>query len=183
MNFAIEIEILKRRIEELSRNSGNFPPITWGTIVGKLRDQADIAKNFRLKLDNNRTVTAEDQAYIKLANGTQAMKNLSEIGGSGGSLEKEHDWVSPYSYCGTAPIPADVRQGVVYALSTQTGTLAVPSPSDVRKNTPTDNTVGTADLSAQDFLDLLSTSPDPIAERLRNVATVQTTGDQITSLS
>ena len=82
-----------------------------------------------------------------------------------------------------APINADVRQGTVYALGTQTGTLAVPSPSDVRKNTPTDNTVGTADLTAQDFLDLLSTSPDPIAERLRNVATVQTTGDQITSLS
>lgn len=82
-----------------------------------------------------------------------------------------------------APIPADVRQGVTYALSSQTGTLAVPDPSDVRKNTPTDNTVGTADLSAQDFLDLLSTSPDPIAERLRNVSTVQTTGDQIASLS
>lgn len=82
-----------------------------------------------------------------------------------------------------APSPNNVRQGVTYALGSQVGTLAVPSPSDVRKNTPTDNTVGTADLTAQDFLDLLSTSSDPLAERLRNVSTVQSTGDQIASLS
>ena len=81
------------------------------------------------------------------------------------------------------PLEQDVRQGLVYGDSTFTGTLAVPSPSNVRKGVPTDNTVGTADLTAQDFLDLLSTSPDPIAERLRNVATVQSTGDQIASLS
>ena len=99
-----EIAILKKQIKDLTKKvNQNSTSVTWGTIVGKLRDQADIAKNFRLKLDKNREVTTEDQAYIKLANGTQAMKNLSEIGGSGGSLEKEHDWVSPYSYCGTAP--------------------------------------------------------------------------------
>ena len=81
------------------------------------------------------------------------------------------------------PLASDVRQGVVYGNSIFTGTLIVPSPSNVRKGVPTDATIGTADLTAQDFLDLLSTSPDPIAKRLRNVATVQTTGDQITSLS
>ena len=81
------------------------------------------------------------------------------------------------------PLASDVREGVVYGNSIFTGTLIVPSPSNVRKGVSTDATVGTADLTAQDFLDLLSTSTDPIAERLRNVATVQTTGDQITSLS
>lgn len=81
------------------------------------------------------------------------------------------------------PFEEDVRKGVIYGDGTFEGNLIVPSPSNVRKGVPTDNTVGTADLTAQDFLDLLSTSPDPIAERLRNVATVQTTGDQITSLS
>ena len=81
------------------------------------------------------------------------------------------------------PLASDVREGVVYGNSIFTGTLIVPSPSNVRKGVPTDNTLGTADLTAQDFLDLLSTSPDPIAERLRNVATVETTGDQIASLS
>lgn len=83
----------------------------------------------------------------------------------------------------TDSIPAvgDVRQGVNYTAG-NTGTLIVPSPSNVRKGVPTDATVGTADLSAQDFLDLLSTSSDAIAIRLRNVATVQSTGDQIASL-
>ena len=120
--------------------------------------------------------------------------------------------MSPYSYCGVAPddndvtvytingggtqtratltnidynvpLASDVRQGVVYGNSIFTGTLIVPSPSNVSKGVPTDATIGTADLTAQDFLDLLSTSPDLIAERLRNVSTVQTTGDQITNLS
>lgn len=103
MNIPAEIAILKKQIKDLTKKvNQNSTSVTWGTIVGKLRDQADIAKNFRLKLDNNREVTAEDQAYIKLANGTQAMKNLSEIGGAG-AVEKRHEWVSPYSYCGVAP--------------------------------------------------------------------------------
>jgi hypothetical protein len=38
-------------------------------------------------------------------------------------------------------------------------------------------------INSQTFLNTLSTSTDPIAERLRNVATVQSTGDQIESLS
>jgi hypothetical protein len=82
-----------------------------------------------------------------------------------------------------SPVPANVRQGTTYALGSQTGTLIVPSPSNVRKDIPTDNTVGTADLTAQDFIDLLSTSSDAIAVRLRNVATVETTGNQIADLS
>lgn len=89
--------------------------------------------------------------------------------------------MATYSHTDSIPQEADVRQGVNYTAG-NTGTLIVPSPSNVRKGVPTDNTVGTADLTAQDFLDLLSTSPDPIAERLRNVSTVQSTGDQIASL-
>ena len=57
-----------------------------------------------------------------------------------------------------SPIPANVRQGITYALGSQTGTLAVPDPSDVRKNTPTDNTVGTADLTAADMWDYLASN-------------------------
>lgn len=99
MNFAVEIEILKRRIEELSRNSGNFPPITWGTIVGKLREQKDIAKNFRLKQD-----LLESGVNIKTINGQSILGSgdLTVTGGAG-AVEKRHEWVSPYSYCGVAP--------------------------------------------------------------------------------
>lgn len=57
-----------------------------------------------------------------------------------------------------APIAANVRQGTVYALGSQTGTLIVPDPSNVRKDVPTDNTVGTADLSAADMWDYLTSN-------------------------
>jgi hypothetical protein len=82
-----------------------------------------------------------------------------------------------------APNIGDVRENVVYADGILTGTLAVPDPSNVRKDIPTDNTVGTADLTAQDFFDAIATSSDPVAIRLRNVATVETTGDQISAFN
>jgi len=49
------------------------------------------------------------------------------------------------------PIISDVRQGISYNDGNKLGTLAVPDPSNVRKDIPTDNTVGTADLTAEDF--------------------------------
>lgn len=79
------------------------------------------------------------------------------------------------------PSQNNVRSGLNYG-SSQVGTLIVPSPSNVRKGVPTDNTVGTAELTAEDILNAIQTSNNPVAERLKNVATVQTTGDQIASL-
>jgi hypothetical protein len=82
------------------------------------------------------------------------------------------------------PAESDVRDGVLYDpdLASE-GTLIVPDPSNVRNGVPTDNTVGTADLTAQDFFDAIASSSDPIAIRLRNVATVETTGDQISAFN
>jgi len=81
------------------------------------------------------------------------------------------------------PNEDDVREGVDYGPSLElTGTLAVPTPDNVRKGVPTDDTVGTADLTAEDFFDAIATSTNDIAIRLRNVATVETTGDQIANL-
>jgi hypothetical protein len=76
---------------------------------------------------------------------------------------------------------ADVRDGVVYGGGAYEGTLVVPIPSNVRLGIPTDNTVGTGIVTGVDFFNLISTSSDPVAERLRNVATVQTVGDQFNS--
>ena len=82
------------------------------------------------------------------------------------------------------PDELDVRDGIDYGASLElTGTLAVPTADNVRKGVPIDDTVGTADLTAEDFLTAIEESTLDIAERLRNVATVQTTGDQITGLS
>jgi len=81
------------------------------------------------------------------------------------------------------PEEEDVRAGVVFGADlTLTGTLAVPTPDNVRKGVPTDDTVGTADLTAEDILNAIELSANPVAVRLRNVATVETTGDQIANL-
>lgn len=53
-----------------------------------------------------------------------------------------------------APAEADVRDGVVYANATQTGTLIVPPANTVATGVPVDNTVGTAWLDPQLFADL-----------------------------
>lgn len=81
------------------------------------------------------------------------------------------------------PATTDVRDGVSYASGALTGTLIVPNPADVRKSVPTDNTIGTADLTAQDIFDAIAASSDPVAVRLRNCATVATTGDQIAAFN
>jgi hypothetical protein len=84
-----------------------------------------------------------------------------------------------------APIPANVRNGVSYALGTFTGTLKVPLPSQVSKGIQTDNTVGTAALTPEDVWNALTssmTTPGSIGNRLKNTSTVETTGDQIASL-
>jgi len=80
------------------------------------------------------------------------------------------------------PVITNVRSGITYGTSLElTGTMIVPSPSDVRISVPTDNTVGTGQLTAADFLAAIAASSDPIAVRLNNVSTVDTTGAQMAS--
>jgi hypothetical protein len=78
------------------------------------------------------------------------------------------------------PSTTNVRSGSVYGASNElTGTLAMATPDNVRKSVPTDNTVGTAQLTAEDILNEISSSLNPVAVRLRNAATVASTGAQI----
>jgi hypothetical protein len=77
------------------------------------------------------------------------------------------------------PTEPNVRKNTTYYDGLKVGTLEVPDPSNVRKGVPTDNTVGTADLTAEDILNAILTSENPVAERLRNVSTVQTSGSQL----
>ena len=78
------------------------------------------------------------------------------------------------------PAITDVRNAVSYANGTLTGTLVVPAANTVTLGVSFDNgTLGTAQNTAASFLTELAASSDPLAVRLKNVATVQTTGDQI----
>jgi hypothetical protein len=82
------------------------------------------------------------------------------------------------------PLTTNVRNNIQYGASNElTGTMVVPTNPNVRMGVQVDvqPNVGTADLTAQDIFTAIATSPDPVAERLRNVSTVATTGDQLAS--
>jgi hypothetical protein len=75
---------------------------------------------------------------------------------------------------------SDVRQGVSYNSGASIGTLKVPNSGSVALGVPFDNnSVGTALLTGDSWIAAISSSNDPFAERLKNVATVQTTAAQI----
>ena len=81
------------------------------------------------------------------------------------------------------PSTSDVRAGVTYAaFPTLTGSCIVPLPQYVSQGVPIDATVGTAYFNATDVWNVLIadiTVAGSIGERLKTVATVETTGDQI----
>jgi hypothetical protein len=83
------------------------------------------------------------------------------------------------------PSSTNVRSGSVYGvLNTLSGSMVVPSPSDVRINVPVDNTVGTGtSLTAADFLNEISSSNTAVAQRLRNIATDDTVGSLLTGFN
>jgi hypothetical protein len=88
------------------------------------------------------------------------------------------------------PATSNVRSGVVFDFGNKVGTCAVPLPSQVIAGVAVDNTVGTALLTAAAIkaavLDAdvsTLTTTNSIGERLKNCATVQTTGDQLAALN
>jgi hypothetical protein len=123
--------------------------------------------------------------YIKTIGSYFEFRDSSTNGAlSPGSIAPAAQLVSPDTVV-DAPIPANVRNGVSYALGTFTGTLKVPSPASVAKDVLTDNTVGTAALTPEAVWNHLTaniTTANSIGERLKNAATVETTGDQLAAL-
>jgi len=49
------------------------------------------------------------------------------------------------------PVESDVRENIIYAGGAKIGTFAVAPPASVAKNVPTDNTVGTLEMTPADF--------------------------------
>jgi hypothetical protein len=75
------------------------------------------------------------------------------------------------------PSTSDVRNLTKFGPSSGlTGTLIMASPTDVRSGVNTDNTVGTALFDTSQLLAELNASSDPIAQRLRKVATPEILG-------
>jgi hypothetical protein len=61
--------------------------------------------------------------------------------------------------------------------------VGIPVSAITPVDDPVPIIVGTLQLTGEDLLNAISTSSNVVAERLRNVSTVQTTGDQVTALS
>jgi hypothetical protein len=82
----------------------------------------------------------------------------------------------------TQAVPADVRSGTVYADGNLTGTCAVPAAGSVALGVAVDNTTGTAVLTPAAVWDALTsgmTTAGSIGARLKNAATLDSTGQQL----
>lgn len=83
------------------------------------------------------------------------------------------------------PLGSNVRSGVTYGAGAFTGTLAVPPANRVSEGVPVDNTVGTGTITAEDVWNYATANLNTdgsIGKRLKNVATVDSTGNQLSSL-
>ena len=80
------------------------------------------------------------------------------------------------------PNEADVRDALSYALGNKTGTLKVPAAGSVALGVAVDNTTGTAVLTPAAVWDALTsgmTTSGSIGARLKNAATLDSTGQQL----
>jgi hypothetical protein len=75
----------------------------------------------------------------------------------------------PSGATGDPPSQADVRDGVAYHFDTLEGTLKVPTPGQVLVNVPTDNTVGTFELTISEILAAWDASVAPIVAEMEKI--------------
>lgn len=83
---------------------------------------------------------------------------------------------------GLMPAASNVRSGVVYNGGNSTGTCAVPAAGSVALGVPVDNTTGTAALTPAavwDYATSAATTSGSMGERLKDAATVASTGQQL----
>lgn len=84
------------------------------------------------------------------------------------------------------PPASSVRLGTVYNLNQSIGTCAIPSISSVLQGVAVDNSVGIAALQPQtiwNYSVLSAADVDSLGGRLKEVATVQSVGQQLTALN
>jgi fibronectin-binding autotransporter adhesin len=86
------------------------------------------------------------------------------------------------SVSGALPAASDVRSGVAFNVGNTTGTCAVPAAGSVALGVAVDNTTGTAVLTPAAVWDALTsgmTTAGSIGARLKNAATLDSTGQQL----
>ena len=87
------------------------------------------------------------------------------------------------AFTSSLPTQTNVRSGSTYGGSAEfSGSMSVPSPSNVRYGVPVDNITGSATLTPQDIFDYAVsalTGSNTIGSRLKNISTTQTTAATI----
>jgi hypothetical protein len=87
------------------------------------------------------------------------------------------------SFTSSLPTPNNVRSGSIYGGSNQfSGSMIIPSASNVRYGVPVDTVTGSATLTPQDILNYATqnlTGSNTVGARLKNIATTQTTAATI----
>lgn len=121
--------------------------------------------------------TAIFTRFFRMVNNSGVTQYANDAGFPNGGYVNR---VDPSNVTGM-PAQSNVRNLLVYGYNNElTGSLVVPPANTVSVGVVYDNgTIGTAQNTAASFLTELAASTDPLAVRLKNVATVQTTGDQI----
>ena len=98
MNFEREIKLLQLQVSDILRKI-KAKSTSWGQLLGDIRNQKDLMRYFGLKQD-----LLKSGKNIKTINGSSLLGSGDlTVAGGAGAVEKRHEWVSPYSYCGVAP--------------------------------------------------------------------------------
>jgi len=80
------------------------------------------------------------------------------------------------------PSGSNVRSTTSYGPGNElSGSLIMPDPANVRYGVPTDNTTGSALLSAENLFNEIATSNNTVAVRLREASTTNTVGNLLTA--
>jgi hypothetical protein len=80
------------------------------------------------------------------------------------------------------PSSSIVRSTTLYGPGNElSGSIIMPDPANVRYGVPTDNTTGSALLSAETLFDEIAISSNPVAVRLRKSSTTDTFGNMLTA--
>jgi hypothetical protein len=109
------------------------------------------------------------------------------LNGSGARPDREMYF--PQYFETTYPAASNVRAPLTYGVGDiYTGAMIVPPPGAVIIGTPVDDTIGTAEVNSLEPEDLWNfpidsiTTPGSIGERLKQISTVGSVGDQIASM-
>lgn len=126
-------------------------------------------------IENTNTFQAVYSPRILIGTSTTSIRYQTSLG------------ATQLMYAGTSgvsgqPTTNNVRFGTPFGVDdTFVGTCRIPTPDTVLLGAPTDNTTGTLLMTPDQFVTELNNSSTAVAVRLRNVSTVDTTGDQIVS--